>query len=376
MLFEKCDTPCGTFGPKPRIILRKNIFYYMIELPYVNGKRRFFRKSLHTDNFFEARQIVKMLVAQGLNMRKPNFPIFEYPSDYFAYDMKKQAKTIHKSGNLWNKIRELLETIRFKTYDTSTSDVKMCMITQLNPEKRFELAENTPRESIGLLLELEPYAKQELTKTERQIEALQQAFINKIESLQQENAILKQKNELAEREKAILEQETKLKLERQKFEFEKKTYQDVLLVKSASEGYLYHNDLIPAAKPNESNITTIQSVLNRFALKFGEKKDSVQRKVKIFLEYTSKIGLKPDDDYHKAHNEEALKDIMTYKKVVIYDPYSTDKGITESISSYLINHGYKSQVISRAVPDTFVKQGTIDEQRKRYGLAISDIINL
>ena len=77
MLFEKCDTPCDTHGPKPRIILRKNIFYYMIELPYVDGKRRFFRKSLHTDNFFEARQIVKMWVAQGLTMRKPKFPVFE-----------------------------------------------------------------------------------------------------------------------------------------------------------------------------------------------------------------------------------------------------------------------------------------------------------
>ena len=74
-------------------------------------------------------------------------------------------------------------------------------------------------------------------------------------------------------------------------------------------------------------------------------------------------------------DEEALKDIMTYKKVVIYDPYSTVKGITESISSYLINHGYKGEVISKAVPNVFVKQGTIKEQRKRYNLSIEDIIN-
>ena len=66
---------------------------------------------------------------------------------------------------------------------------------------------------------------------------------------------------------------------------------------------------------------------------------------------------------------------MTYKKVVIYDPYSTDKGLAESISSYLINNGYKGEVISKAVPNVFVKQGTISEQRKRYHLSIEDIIN-
>ncbi len=68
MLFEKCDTPCGTFGPKPRIILRKNIFYYMIELPYVNGKRRFFRKSLHTDNYFENKYGNSTIDATGRNV--------------------------------------------------------------------------------------------------------------------------------------------------------------------------------------------------------------------------------------------------------------------------------------------------------------------
>lgn len=80
--------------------------------------------------------------------------------------------------------------------------------------------------------------------------------------------------------------------------------------------------------------------------------------------------------YISPMDEEALKDIMTYKKVVIYDPYSTDKGITESISSYLINHGYKGEVISKAVPNVFVKQGSIKEQRARYKLNVEDIINL
>ena len=80
--------------------------------------------------------------------------------------------------------------------------------------------------------------------------------------------------------------------------------------------------------------------------------------------------------YISPMDEEALKDIMTYKKVVIYDPYSSDNGLTESISSYLINHGYKGEVISKAVPNVFVKQGSIKEQRARYKLNVEDIISL
>ena len=164
MLFEKCDTPCGTFGPKPRIISRKNIFYYMIELPYVNGKRRFFRKSLHTDNYFEARQIVKTWITQGLNMRTPKFPVFEYPSDRQMYDMKKQAKAVYKAGNLWPEIRRLLELLHF-----DTPNIKMCAVSKIDPIQPFELSKSNDTKTVEMLLELDPYAQREMMIKEREI---------------------------------------------------------------------------------------------------------------------------------------------------------------------------------------------------------------
>ena len=295
MLFEKCDTPCATYGPKPRIILRKNIFYYMIELPYVNGKRRFFRKSLHTDNYFEARQIVKMWIAQGFNMRKPKFPVFEYDSDYFAYNMKKEAKEIHKSGKTWIKIRELLELIRF---DTPTT--KMCLITQINPSQPYHLSNSNEPESVALLLELSPYAKQELAKKDREIYELQQHI-----------AMLEKEQALAEREKELLNKEHQLELQKQAFELMQKNYEQIQFVKSASDEYLYNRRLIQPAKIDPGlKVETIQSMLNRFAHKFGETKDNIKRKVKIFSEYTSKIGLKLDEAYPKIHNETALTKIF------------------------------------------------------------------
>ena len=53
-MFEKCDANCD--AKLPHLWLRNNIFYYRVELERVNNKRRYKRISLHTDNFFEARE--------------------------------------------------------------------------------------------------------------------------------------------------------------------------------------------------------------------------------------------------------------------------------------------------------------------------------
>lgn len=46
-------------GSDKNLYLRGKIFYYMMELPRENGKRRYYIKSLHTDNYYEAREKVK-----------------------------------------------------------------------------------------------------------------------------------------------------------------------------------------------------------------------------------------------------------------------------------------------------------------------------
>ncbi|MDR2685217.1 MAG: hypothetical protein LBB23_00390 [Rickettsiales bacterium] len=57
---KKCDSYCDA---KNNLWLRNGTFYFIIETPRVNGKRRYKRTSLHTTNYFEAREKVKdMLV--------------------------------------------------------------------------------------------------------------------------------------------------------------------------------------------------------------------------------------------------------------------------------------------------------------------------
>lgn len=56
----------ASLGSKcPNLWLRNNVFYYRVELPRINGKRRYKRISLHTGNFYEAREKIN-------NMNNPN----------------------------------------------------------------------------------------------------------------------------------------------------------------------------------------------------------------------------------------------------------------------------------------------------------------
>ena len=44
------------FSAPIRLWLRNRVFYSIMELPRVNGKRRYHRISLHTTNYYEAEQ--------------------------------------------------------------------------------------------------------------------------------------------------------------------------------------------------------------------------------------------------------------------------------------------------------------------------------
>ena len=58
-MLKKCDANCD--AKVPHLWLRNNIFYYRVELERVGGKRRYKRISLHTDNFFEAREKLRAM---------------------------------------------------------------------------------------------------------------------------------------------------------------------------------------------------------------------------------------------------------------------------------------------------------------------------
>ncbi|MBO6280354.1 MAG: 1-deoxy-D-xylulose-5-phosphate synthase [Bacilli bacterium] len=80
--------------------------------------------------------------------------------------------------------------------------------------------------------------------------------------------------------------------------------------------------------------------------------------------------------YLRPMDIEKVNQLLNYQRIIIYNPYSTKEGFANALESKLYSIGYKGEVIVRCVPTQFVKQATIDEQRKEFGLAIEDIISL
>ncbi len=70
-MMKKCDANCDARRGADQsfngyhLWLRNNIFYYRVELPRENNKRRYKRISLHTNNFYEAREIIRNMTTDN-----------------------------------------------------------------------------------------------------------------------------------------------------------------------------------------------------------------------------------------------------------------------------------------------------------------------
>ena len=80
--------------------------------------------------------------------------------------------------------------------------------------------------------------------------------------------------------------------------------------------------------------------------------------------------------YQKPLDEEMIGEAMQYSKIIIYDAYATISGFASYLSEYLLTHGYKGEVIVKAIPETFVSKATIEEQLELYSLLPTDIVKL
>lgn len=113
-------------GPDKNLYLRGKIFYYMIELPRENGKRRYYIKSLHTDNYYEAREKVKDM-SKNVDRTKINQTfsrlrfllrqlVFEQNSQQISFNVacSSNLTNIKVSGdiNIVNELFEIKEALK------------------------------------------------------------------------------------------------------------------------------------------------------------------------------------------------------------------------------------------------------------------------
>lgn len=100
-MFKKCKANCQA---NDNLYLRGDVFYYMVELPRQDGKRRYFIKSLHTKNYYEALEKAK-------NMKKA--------VELYMMDTKKLLK----------RAKELMNRVVFDTVDVSIDNGNGQVIT-------------------------------------------------------------------------------------------------------------------------------------------------------------------------------------------------------------------------------------------------------
>ena len=78
--------------------------------------------------------------------------------------------------------------------------------------------------------------------------------------------------------------------------------------------------------------------------------------------------------YVNPIDKKMIDELLEFKKIVIYDPYSTRLGLVNSVMAYLLEKKFKGSISAYFVPNEFVKQGTIRQQLERYKITPEDVI--
>lgn len=73
-------------------------------------------------------------------------------------------------------------------------------------------------------------------------------------------------------------------------------------------------------------------------------------------------------------DESALSKLLEYQNIVIYDPYSTQVGLIESLTAKLSCLGFKGSISAFGIPNKFVKQATIAEQLEQFHLLPKQVV--
>lgn len=314
--FVACDTFCDSFmRPRPRIVLRNRIFYLMFEIteggPKANNgvkKRKFIRKSLHTSNYFMARQIVQ----DWLGGHGPDFGKFAYneiefnnkfekkvkimalsprksPAVRNVLSAKKKAEMLYKNGTVFEELSNLMEKIKVRQ-----SSSAMCALSQINLNEPFELDVHNDFEDMSLFAELSPYARKMLDK-----------LISKSKELDNELRAAKRQsvwdNEHIGRLEKLIETQQKI-IEAQADCVKRAEY-----VAPAIRETL---DSAVSTSVKSDIGKTIGDILDLLRVASGKTKDSTTRKIAALRSYFKLVGLKETDAYSKFHTRDVVQKIF------------------------------------------------------------------
>ena len=72
--------------------------------------------------------------------------------------------------------------------------------------------------------------------------------------------------------------------------------------------------------------------------------------------------------------EEVSKLAAKYKKIFVYDPYSTEQGFAQEVLCALMKMGYQGKAKAVAIPNRFIAQASLNDQLSKFGLKPSQAL--
>jgi len=89
---------------------------------------------------------------------------------------------------------------------------------------------------------------------------------------------------------------------------------------------------------------------------------------KLDIEIYSAVYLRPFD-------EKVLNNLIDYKEIVIYDPYSVKSGFASHLEARLLELGYRGKIVCKTIPDKFIPKATVNEQLEENKLTVNDLLD-
>lgn len=270
MFLKKCDALCdatcdagwsGPITPVPHLWLRKNVFYCRMELKRVDGKRRYGRFSLHTNNYYEALERMKNM--SGKSTKHHNLA--------FLYQQLKfvKVKSSSPSGNYG-------------------------LTVELDSDKL------SPDNDSSLLKQL---LTEYIKEKDRHLELV----------LKQYQQLLEQNNHLITQHTTSMDQIAKLFQENEAYKNKIEALEKRLDVMEKVEAVIPQiNTLLAQPSHPTTSLTpsyTIAEMLDKMLFRANNCTAEKNRKRNLLTQMIKGVGLKLEDSYSALHQEKVLRDI-------------------------------------------------------------------
>ena len=80
-----------------------------------------------------------------------------------------------------------------------------------------------------------------------------------------------------------------------------------------------------------------------------------------------------DAIYQKPMDEDMIKSLLSYRKIIIYNSYAIKGGFALHLMARLNELNYKGEIIIKTIPEEFIEQASVERQLEKCNLRPIDV---